>query len=56
VAEAQFEESIKGSLEAGKLADFVVTDRDYMNCPEDELKDMRALITVIGGKKVYERV
>jgi predicted amidohydrolase YtcJ len=53
VAEAQFEEGIKGSLEAGKLADFVVTDRDYMNCPADELKDMRALMTVIGGKRVY---
>jgi predicted amidohydrolase YtcJ len=55
VAEAQFEEGIKGSLEAGKLADFVVTDRDYMSCPADELKDMRALITVIGGKKAYEK-
>jgi predicted amidohydrolase YtcJ len=55
VAEAQFEEGIRGSLEAGKLADFVVTDRDYMNCPVDEIKDMQALITVIGGKKVYGR-
>jgi predicted amidohydrolase YtcJ len=55
VAEAQFEEHLKGSLEAGKLADFVVTDRDYMNCPAEELKDMRALATVIGGKTVYER-
>jgi predicted amidohydrolase YtcJ len=55
VAEVQFEEHIRGSLEAGKLADFVVTDRDYMSCPADELKDMRALMTVIGGKKVYER-
>jgi predicted amidohydrolase YtcJ len=55
VAEAQFEEGIKGSLEAGKLADFVVTDRDYMSCPTDELKDMRALVTVIGGERVYER-
>ncbi|MDR2089140.1 MAG: amidohydrolase [Clostridiales Family XIII bacterium] len=55
VAEAQFEEGIKGSLEAGKLADFVVTDRDFMNCPEDELKDMRALRTVVGGRTAYER-
>jgi predicted amidohydrolase YtcJ len=55
VAEAQFEEGIKGSLEAGKLADFVVTDRDYMNCPIEEIKDIQALVTVIGGKRVYGR-
>ncbi|MDR1573333.1 MAG: amidohydrolase [Clostridiales Family XIII bacterium] len=55
VAEAQFEEHLKGSLEVGKLADFIVTDRDYMNCPVEEIKDMQTLITVIGGKKVYEK-
>jgi predicted amidohydrolase YtcJ len=55
VAEAQFEEHLKGSLEAGKLADFVVTDRDYMSCPDSELKDIQALSTVIGGKTVCEK-
>ena len=40
-AYGQFEEDIKGSLEAGKLADFVVIDRDYMTCPEEEIKDIQ---------------
>ena len=52
-AYAAFEEKIKGSIQSGKLADFVVIDRDYMNCGESEIKDIRALQTVIGGKVVY---
>jgi predicted amidohydrolase YtcJ len=52
-AQAAFEEQIKGSIEEGKLADFVVIDRDYMTCGESEIKDIRALQTVIGGKSVY---
>ncbi len=52
-AYAAFEEKIKGSIEAGKLADFAVIDRDYMSCGESEIKDIRVLQTVIGGKTVY---
>ena len=52
-AYAAFEEKIKGSIQPGKLADFVVIDRDYMNCGESEIKDIRALQTVVGGKLVY---
>lgn len=54
-AYAQFEERIKGSLKAGKLADFVVIDRDYMKCPETEIKDINALTTVVGGEVVYQK-
>lgn len=54
-AYGQFEEDIKGSLEAGKLADFVVIDRDYMTCPETDIKDIQALMTVSGGEVVYTR-
>ncbi len=54
-AYGQFEESLKGSLKAGKLADFVVIDRDYMKCPANEIKDIQALLTVLGGEEVYVR-
>ena len=52
-AYGQFEENLKGSLKTGKLADFVVIDRDYMNCPTSEIKDINALMTVVGGEVVY---
>ena len=54
-AYGQFEEDIKGSLSVGKLADFVVIDRDYLKCPENEIKDIQALITVLGGEEVYRK-
>lgn len=54
-ARGQFEEDLKGTLEAGKLADFVVIDRDYMKCPANELKDIQALTTILGGEVVYQK-
>lgn len=48
-----FEEDIKGSLEVGKLADFVVTEEDIMTCDHEKIKDIKILRTVIGGKAVY---
>lgn len=53
-AYAQFEDTLKGSLEVGKLADFVVLDRDIMQCPESGIKDARAVMTVVGGRVEYE--
>ncbi|MEO2020182.1 MAG: amidohydrolase, partial [Pirellulaceae bacterium] len=50
-----FEEDRKGSLEAGKLADLIVIDRDYQSCPVDQIKDIRVLQTMVNGKFVYER-
>ena len=41
-----------GSLEVGKLADFVVLDRDYFTIPEDDIRRIRPLMTVVGGKVV----
>ena len=54
-AYGEFNEDIKGSLEVGKLADFVVLDRDYMTCPEEDIKDIQVLLTVSGGEEVYTR-
>lgn len=54
-AEAHFEENIKGSLIPGKLADFAVIDKDYMSCHESDIKEIEALMTVIGGEIVYKK-
>jgi predicted amidohydrolase YtcJ len=54
-AYAAFEENIKGSIREGKLADFIVIDRDYMKCPDSEIKDIRVLQTILGEKVVYLR-
>jgi predicted amidohydrolase YtcJ len=50
-----FEEALKGSLEAGKLADFAVLDRDILNVPVDEVKDIKVEATYLGGARVYAR-
>jgi hypothetical protein len=44
-----------GSLEAGKLADFVILDRDILTCPIDDVKDTQVVATFLGGKQVYGR-
>jgi predicted amidohydrolase YtcJ len=49
-----FEERLKGSIEQGKLADFVVLDRDYLSVPESDIKDIKPHMTVVGGKVVFE--
>ncbi|MEE8524172.1 MAG: amidohydrolase [Thermoanaerobaculia bacterium] len=48
------DEAIKGSLTAGKLADVVVLDRDPFSVPAAELKDLKVVMTILGGKIVYE--
>ena len=50
----QFSEKQKGSIEAGKLADLVVVDRDFLTCPEDQIKDIQPEMTILGGKVVYQ--
>ena len=43
-----------GSLEPGKLSDFVVIDKDYFTIPEPELMNIKTLMTVLGGKIAYQ--
>lgn len=52
----QFSEKVRGSLEPGKLADAVVIDRDFFNCPEDEIRKIQPLATIVAGKVVYGKL
>ena len=54
-AYASFVEDIKGTLEPGKLADFVVLDRDLIAIDPVEIWDMKVRQTWVGGKKVFDR-
>ena len=51
-AYASFEENLKGSLERGKLADFVVISKDIFRCPIIEIPAIQVESTVLGGKVV----
>lgn len=51
-----FKEDDLGTLEAGKLADLVVLDRDYMTVPAHEIKDIEPVMTMVGGEIVYSEL
>ena len=53
-AYAAFEEDLKGSITAGKLADFTVLSADIMKESEPEILNTKNLMTIIGGQIVYE--
>jgi predicted amidohydrolase YtcJ len=48
------QESNLGSIQPGKLADLVVLDRDYLTIPADQIKDIKPVTTMVGGRIVYE--
>ena len=50
-----FMENDLGTLEAGKLADLVVLDRDYLSVPADDIMGIMPILTMVGGKVAYER-
>ena len=50
-----FKENVKGSIEPGKLADLVVISHNILTCPEESMKDIQAVMTIVDGKIVYER-
>ncbi|SIN95413.1 amidohydrolase [Algoriphagus halophilus] len=54
-AYAEFEEGFKGSIEVGKAADFTVFDQNIMEIPEDEILKAKVMMTVVGGKIVYQK-
>ena len=49
-----FQENNIGCLTPGKYADLLVLDRDYLTVPESEIKDIKPLLTMVGGKIVFE--
>jgi predicted amidohydrolase YtcJ len=48
------EENIKGSIAVGKLADFAVLDRDILAIEPREIKDVRNVLTILGGQVVFD--
>ena len=54
-AYAKFEEKVSGSIEPGKYADFTVIDRDYFECPVEEIRDITVLETIIAGESAYKK-
>jgi predicted amidohydrolase YtcJ len=48
-----FEEDVKGALEPGKLADLAVLSDDLLSVPEERIKDIRSLLTLVGGRVVH---
>jgi predicted amidohydrolase YtcJ len=49
-----FQENNLGAIEPGKLADLVVLDRDYLTIPADQIKEIKPVITMVGGRIVYD--
>ena len=55
-AYASFTEATLGSLEIGKLADFVVLSQDIMTIPASDLLDTKVIATVIDGQPIYGNI
>jgi predicted amidohydrolase YtcJ len=49
-----FQENNLGSLQPGKLADLVVLNRDYLTVPADEIRNIKPVMTMVGGRFVYD--
>ena len=49
-----FQEDNLGAIQPGKLADLLVLDRDYLTIPADDIKNIKPVMTIVGGRVVYE--
>jgi predicted amidohydrolase YtcJ len=47
------DEQTKGTLKPGQLADLIVLSADYFHVPEEEIKDLHSVLTLLGGQAVY---
>ncbi|MDR7237639.1 amidohydrolase [Neobacillus drentensis] len=54
-AYASFDETIKGSIEAGKLADLVILNTSLLNCPIEKITEIKVDVTMLDGEIVYEK-
>ena len=48
-----FQEKLKGSIETGKVADFLILPQDILTMPGEQIRDMRPVATYVDGKKVF---
>ena len=48
------QENNLGSISRGKLADMVIIDRDYLTVPADQIRDIKSVMTIVGGRIVYD--
>jgi predicted amidohydrolase YtcJ len=51
-----FQEDNIGSLQPGKVADLVVLDRDYLTIPEEQIGDIRPVMTMVGGRVAFSEL
>jgi len=49
-----FRENDLGSIQPGHFADLVVTDKDYLTVPAEQIKDIKSVLTIVGGRIVYD--
>jgi predicted amidohydrolase YtcJ len=49
-----FQDGNLGSIQNGRYADLLILDRDYLTVPEDQIRDIKPLLTMVGGRVVYE--